>query len=426
MQPITTGARDGEGKPVTLWGARVIDGRGNVHDRAAVVVSGGRISQLEPLTGDRPPAGVIDLRGRTLLPGLIDAHVHLSSDVDRSPGFGPRETLKGEPPRQRELGYFVLARAAHAFIEAGVTTVRDVGSYDDEALAVRDAIRLGLVDGPRVLSCGRIVSATAPGGRIFGSMYREADGADDMRKAVREQIRRGADFIKVMATGARSVLDEDPEPAQLTRPELQAVVEESHRMGKRVAAHAEGIGGARLAVEEGVDTIEHGLSLHREPDLLQKMAERGIVLVPTLTTFHDLAARFSEKFAPALVEQAKRQLEEAQQTLMAASRAGVTIAMGHDSGPPGDDAVELVHMVGAGLSPLKAISAATCGSAQALGLDDRGTIQPGNVADLLVVEGNPLDDIGILRDRARIFVVIQNGRAVAGRALDGPSLPATD
>jgi imidazolonepropionase-like amidohydrolase len=99
MQPITTGARDGEGKPVTLWGARVIDGRGNVHDRAAVVVSGGRISQLEPLTGDRPPAGVIDLRGRTLLPGLIDAHVHLSSDVDRSPGFGPRETLKGEPPR---------------------------------------------------------------------------------------------------------------------------------------------------------------------------------------------------------------------------------------------------------------------------------------------------------------------------------------
>jgi imidazolonepropionase-like amidohydrolase len=397
-----------------------------VLDRAAVVVSGHRITQVGRVTGDRPPAGAIDLRGRTLLPGLIDAHVHLSSDVDRSPGFGPREALKGDPPRQRELGYFVLARAARAFIEAGVTTVRDVGSYDDEALAVRDAIRLGLVDGPRVLSCGRIISATAPGGRIFGSMYREADGVDEMRKAVREQIRRGADFIKVMATGARSVVDEDPEPAQLTRPELQAVVEESHRMGKRVAAHAEGIGGARLAVEEGVDTIEHGLSLHREPELLEKMAERGIVLVPTLTTFHDLAARFAEKFAPGLVEQAKRQLDEAQQTLMAAARAGVAIAMGHDSGPPGDDAVELVHIVEAGLSALKAINAATCGSAQAVGLDDRGTIQPGNVADLLVVEGNPLDDIGILRDRARIFIVIQNGRAVAGRALDGPGLQAAE
>ncbi len=411
---------------LTLWGAGVIDGRGNVHERASVVVGGDRITEVAPVTSDRPPAGVIDLRGRMLLPGLIDAHVHFSSDVARSPGFGPPETLKGEPPRQRELGYFVLARAARAFLGAGVTAVRDVGSYDDEALTVRDAIRLGLVEGPRVLSCGRIVSATAPGGRIFGTMYREADGVDEMRKAVREQIRRGADFIKVMATGARSVLDEDPEPAQLTRSELQAVIEESHRMGRRVAAHAEGIGGARLAVEEGVDTIEHGLSLHREPELLDKMAERGMVLVPTLTTFHDLAERFTEKFAPALVEQAKRQLEEAQQTLVAAATAGVPIAMGHDSGPPGDDAVELVHMVAAGLSPMRALNAATRGSAQALGLDDRGTIQPGKIADLLVVDGNPLDDVGMLRDRARIYIVIQGGRPVGGRALDGPGLQPTE
>ena len=407
---------------LTLWGARVIDGRGHVQERASVIVSGDRITHSEPVTGDRPPGGAIDLRGRTLLPALIDAHVHFSSDVDRSPGFGPPEPLKGEPPRRRELGYFVLARAARAFLEAGILTVRDVGSYDDEALAVRDGIRLGLVDGPRVLTCGRIVSATAPGGRIFGTMYREADGVDEMRKAVREQIRRGADFIKVMATGARSVLDEDPEPAQLTRAELQAVVEESHRMGRRVAAHAEGIGGARLAVEEGVDTVEHGLSLHREPQLLERMAERGIVLVPTLTTFHDLAARFTARFAPALVEQAKRQLEEAVRTLQAAARLGVPIAMGHDSGPPGDDAVELVHMVRGGLSPLQAISAATSGAATALGLGDCGTIQPGRVADLLVVDGNPLDDIGILRDRARVFVVIQAGRPVAGHALEGRGL----
>jgi imidazolonepropionase-like amidohydrolase len=416
------GARDDCPTVLTLWGARVIEGRGGVHERASVVVRGDRIIETTPVTNDRPPAGAVDLRGRTLLPGLIDAHVHLSSEVDRSPGFGPPPALKGEPPRARELGYFILARAARAFLEAGVTTVRDVGSYDDEALALRDAIRLGLVEGPRVQSCGRIISATAPGGRIFRSMYREADGADEMRKAVREQIRRGADFIKIMATGARSVVDEDPEPAQVTRAELQAVVEESHRMGRRVAAHAEGIGGARLAVEEGVDTIEHGLSLHREPQLLERMAERGIVLVPTLTTFHDLATRFDAKFAPALVEQAKRQLDEARATLTVAARAGVPIAMGHDSGPPGDDAVELVHMVEAGLSPLAAISAATSGSAQALGLGDCGTIEAGKRADLLVVDGNPLDDIGILRDRARVVVVIAGGRPVAGRALDGRGL----
>jgi imidazolonepropionase-like amidohydrolase len=422
MEPVTAGASPEARRTIILWGARVIDGRAQVLDHAAIEVSGERIKRVGPASGDRPPPGAIDLRGRTVLPGLIDAHVHLSSDVDRSPGFGPPPPLKGEPPRRRELGYFVLARAARAFLEAGVTTIRDVGSYDDEALAVRDAIGLGLIDGPRVLTCGRIVSATAPGGRIFGTMYREADGVDEMRKAVREQIRRGADFIKVMATGARSVVGEDPEPAQLTRPELQAVVEESHRMGRRVAAHAEGIGGARLAVEEGVDTIEHGLSLHREPELLAKMAERGIVLVPTLTTFHDLAARFAGRFAPALVEQAKRQLDEAQRTLRAAAEAGVAIAMGHDSGPPGDDAAELVHMVAAGLSPMKALIAASCGSAKALGLDDRGAIQPGKLADLLVVDGNPLEDVGILRDRTRIAIVIQAGRPVAGRALDGRGL----
>jgi imidazolonepropionase-like amidohydrolase len=407
---------------LTLWGARVVDGRGTVHDRASIQITGDRITDLAPVQAAEPPAGVIDLRGRTVLPGLIDAHVHLSSEQSRSPEFGPRPQLKGEPPRARELGYFVLAKSVRAFLQAGITTVRDVGSYDDEALAVRDAINLGLVEGPRVLSCGRIVSTTAPGGRIFGTMYREADGVDGMRQAVREQIRRGADFIKVMATGARSVLDEDPEPAQLTRPELQALIEESHRMGKRVAAHAEGIGGARLAVEEGVDTIEHGLSLHREPQLLERMAERGIVLVPTLTTFHDLAERFTHEFAPKLVEQAKRQLEEAYQTIAAAARIGVPIAMGHDSGPPGDDAIELVRMVDGGLSSLQAITAATGGSARALGIDEIGTIKLGNLADLLVVDGNPLEDIRMLRDHARIWLVIQNGNPVAGRALDGPTL----
>jgi imidazolonepropionase-like amidohydrolase len=402
---------------LTIWGGRLVDGRGVVQERGLLQVEGDHIAKVGPAEGSSPPAGAVDIRGRTVIPGLIDAHVHLSGDAIRHEGFGPRAVLKGEPPRPRELNYFLLAKSAQAFLENGITSVRDVGSYHDEALHLRDAINLGMLEGPRILSCGRIVSATAPGGRIFGTMYCEADGPEGMRKAVREQIRRGADFIKIMATGARSVVDEDPEPAQVTRDELSAVVEETHRMGKRLAAHAEGIGGVRLAVEEGVDTIEHGLSLHREPALLDRMAERGIVLVPTLTTFHDLAERFTGNFAPRLVEQAKRQLEEAYRTLQAAIHAGVTLAMGHDSGPPGDDAIELVRMVEGGLTPQQSLAAATAGSAMALGLADVGHLRDGQRADLLVVDGDPLADIRLLRDRNNLFLVVHDGKPVAGRAL---------
>jgi imidazolonepropionase-like amidohydrolase len=254
-------------------------------------------------------------------------------------------------------------------------------------------------------------------------MYREADGPWEMRKAVREQIRDGADYIKIMATGARSVEREDPEPAQMTREEVAAVVDEAHRMGYRVAAHAEGLGGARIAVEEGVDTIEHGLSLHRAPELLAQMAERGIVLVPTLSTFHDLAERFTEAFPARLVEQAVRQAADAQQTLTAAHSAGVTLAMGYDSGPPGASAAELVRMAEAGLGSAAAIRAATQGSARALGLDDVGIVEVGARADLLVVDGDPLVDPSVLLDPARIWLVIQGGRSVGGATIEPHAPP---
>ncbi|HUA06502.1 MAG TPA: amidohydrolase family protein [Solirubrobacteraceae bacterium] len=396
-----------------LSNARVIDGTGRApFERASVLVEDGRIVEVSegPASDD-----ALDLSGRTVMPGLIDAHAHLSSDVFRSPGFGPPPELHGELPRGRELGYFILAKTARVLLAAGITSVRDVGSYDDEAIALREAVRLGIVEGPRILSCGRIISATAPGGAIFTTMYREADGPYDMRRAVREQLRRGADYVKLMATGARSVLAEDPEPAQMTRDELAAIVDEAHRLGVRVAAHVEGLAGARLAVAERVDTIEHGLSLHREPALLEEMAERGIVLVPTLSTFHDLAERFTDDFPTPLVEQARRQLEEAYATLVAARSVGVTIAMGHDSGPPGDNAIELVRMVDGGLSALEGVCAATHGSALALGLPSLGTVTPGAVADLLVIDGDPLADVRILRDPDRISMVIQGGKVVADR-----------
>ena len=394
---------------LVLANARVLDGVGGALERATVRIEGQRVAEVGRGADVTPGPGieVIDLAGKTVLPALVDAHVHLSAyDVLLPP-------KRGEEPRTPALRYFELAHTGRALLEAGVLTVRDVGSMDDHALHLRQAVELGLADGPRILTCARIVSATSPGCRIFGTMYRAADGADEARKAAREQFMVGADFIKVMATGARSVVLEDPEPPQLTRAELEAIVDEAHRLGKRVAAHAEGLAGTRLAIEVGVDTIEHGLSLHREPALLERMAAAGQVLVPTLSTFHDVSEDHSEKYPCALVEQAKRQREEAYLTLVAASQAGVTIALGFDSHPPGRNALELVRMANGGLSTMEAIVAGTSGAATACGLDGEvGCIAPGVHADLLVLDGDPLADLRVLLDPARIHLVLQAGRAV--------------
>src|SRR3954454_21518079 len=195
---------------------------------------------------------------------------------------------------------------------------------------------------------------------------------------------------------------------------MDALVDEAHRLGVRVAAHAEGLEGTRFAIEAGVDTVEHGLSLHREPRLLALMAERGIVIVSTLSTFHDLAERFNGDFPVSLVDLAKRQLAEAYETLVAAKEAGVVLAMGHDSGPPGENAIELVSMAKGGLGSTAAIPAATKASATALGLDDVGVVEQGARADLVVVDGDPVEDVRILLDRNRIRTVLKEGAVVAG------------
>ena len=174
-----------------FWNAHLIDGTGGTPLSSAMVrIEGDRIAEVGVAEGPAPP-DAIDLAGSTLLPGLIDAHCHLYSDVSRSPGFGPPDPRHGELPRRRELGYFVLGQTGRALLAAGITTVRDVGAYDYEAIALRDAVRLGIADGPRILSCGQIISATAPGGALFRGMYREADGPDEMRKAVRRAASRG-------------------------------------------------------------------------------------------------------------------------------------------------------------------------------------------------------------------------------------------
>ena len=224
-----------------------------------------------------------------------------------------------------------------------------------------------------------------------------------------------------MATGARSVAREDPEPAQMTREELRAIVDEAHRMGFRVAAHAEGLEGTRMAVEEGVDTVEHGLALHRDPALLEEMAARGIVLVPTLTTFHDLAERFAPEFVPALVDQAKRQLEEAYLTLVAARTAGVTLAMGFDSGPPGASAAELVRMVEGGLTSAEGLAAATAGSAAALGSDESERSNRAGARTCSSSTATRPRTYASSRTGHRIWLVLRDGRPVAGTALEAES-----
>jgi len=258
-------------------------------------------------------------------------------------------------------------------------------------------------------------------------MYREADGPDDMRRAAREQIRAGADFVKIMTTGARSNEMEDPEPLQLTREELSAVADEAHRMGYRLSAHAEGLAGCEAAVTHGADTIEHGIFLHRRPDLLDAMAESGQVLVPTLSGYYWMAglgdavdpatAERVAEMPPELVDLADQNLENGAASMRAARDAGVKIALGSDMEVA--VALEVRRMIFHGLTPGDALVAATKTAAQALGLGEHvGTVEEGKLADLLIIDGDPVAEPGLLADPTRIWLVLRLGVPVAGQALE--------
>jgi imidazolonepropionase-like amidohydrolase len=414
-----------------LWltGARLFDGTGpRVRDGAAVLVSDGVIERVGDASDAVPEAArVIDLQGRMLLPGLIDLHVHVQVPPIH-PAHGAEPILAGT------AAHFVQA-GLRKMLAAGVTTVRNVGGQGSEPQEARQAMRYGAFRGPRLLTCGKIISATAPGGRFYGTMYRESDGADDVRKAVREQLRNGADFVKVMTTGARSNEMEDPEPTQLTDAEFGALVDEARRLGIRVAAHAEGLDGCSAAVRHGMDTIEHGMYLSQRPDLLDQMAASGQVLIPTLSGYYWMGgmgraidpatAEIDADMVPMLVDLAHYNLEQGTLSMRAAARAGVRIGLGSDAeGLSGTaTALELVRMVHHGLSPADALRAATSVAAEAIGLDEHiGTIEAGKLADLLVVDGDVLAEPGLLRDPARIWLVVQLGHLAGGtheRALAG-------
>lgn len=396
-------------QPLVLANARVFDGTGAPpEERDSVVVVEGRIAEGPPPVD----ATVVDLDGKFLLPGLIDCHTHLT--IKTEPGLSGGE----EALHPGVVGH-IAGRNLRDALRMGITTVREMGAHGDTVFEVRQAVRYGAFRAPRLLISGRLVGATSPQARHFPDMYREADGPDEMRKAAREQIRAGADFVKIMTTGARSVEWENPEPAQMTRDEVAAVVDEVHRLGFRVAAHCEGLEGTRLAIEEGVDTIEHGFYLNQAPELLELLAARGGVLVPTLSFLHDVAEHKTDQWTPHLVERGAFNVGEATKTLSAALEASVPIAMGWDGVPERRAASELGLMVEAGMRPAEALKSATSTAAYALGLDDLiGTIEPGKLADLLVVDGDPLEDLNVLLDADRINLVIQIGEPVAGTALE--------
>jgi len=434
-----------------LWltGARLFDGtEAALRENTAILVEDGVIRRVADDRERRPDgARPVDVGRRVLMPGLTDAHTHASGRVP-NPAKGAEEPLPG-------VAAHFLQAELRDYLRFGVTTIRVCGSQGLMPQVARQAMRYGAFRGPRLLTCGKIVSATAPGGRFYGDMYREADGPDDMRRAVREQIRAGADFVKVMTTGARSNELEDPEPLQLTEPELAAVTDEAHRLGYRVAAHAEGLDGCAAAIRHGVDTIEHGMYLHQRPELLEAMAAAGQVLVPTLSGYYWMAglgkavdpgtrpgtsaeragehadpasahadpasAHADPGMPPILTGLAWHNLEQGAASMRAARLAGVPIALGSDVSLA--TGLEIQRMVHHGLTPGEALVAATRTAAEALGLGEHiGTVAEGKLADLIIVDGDPLTEPQLLADPGRIWLVLQLGVPVAGQALSSQAL----
>lgn len=405
---------------LALVGGTVIDGVSDEPIRGGVVlIKGGRIHRVSRRA--RVPKGyrVVDASGQTILPGLIDAHVHLCLNGE----VHYEGVLLKDPPALMAVKAVAYARR---LLEIGYTTVRDMGAPARVVISLREAIASGIVPGPRILAPGRVITATGGhadflplGLKKDDGLGRVADGPWEVRRAVREQLKARADFIKFCATGG--VLDPQTEPGvqEYSEEEMRALIAEAHRAGKRVAAHAQGTEGIKAALRAGVDTIEHGIFLDEEA--VDLMRERGVHFVPTLAAPHNLL-RYGEGagLPPYALRKAKEVREAHIESFKLALETGVAIAAGTDAGTPfnrhGDNALELELMVQHGMTPLEAVKAATSRAAAALGLEEVGSLEEGKIADVLLVQGDPLEDIGILRDRERISLVLKGGVPVGESA----------
>jgi imidazolonepropionase-like amidohydrolase len=395
---------------VVVRAARMVDvTSGQLVTPAIVVVANGKIRSVGP--ADLPAgANTIDLGGLTLLPGLIDAHTHLTGDLE---GDWVTRSVRELPADAALRG----ARNARKTLLAGFTTVRDVGAFGFADVSLMKAIDAGMVLGPRMIPSAQAIGITgghcddtgwAPGINELGPKEGVADGVDEAVKAVRYQIKHGAKVIKVCATAGVLSFDATVGAQQLSDAELQAIVQEAARHGLKVAAHAHGTEGIKAAVRAGVASIEHGSMI--DDEAAELMRRRGTYLVPTahlLTTF-----KF-DSMPPPIAAKARQVIPLGKESHRRAIRAGVKIAFGTDAAvyPHGENAREFAAYVGYGMRPADAIRTATINAADLLGVNDRALIAPGKLADLIAVRGNPLEDVRVLE---QVLWVMKGGEVVKG------------
>ena len=373
-----------------ITNARVVIPHG-VLERGTVVFDRDGITYVgDSLPSSYQPVTIIDGTGHTLTPGLIDSHIHITMEPDANPWLRMNDS--------DALIALRAARNAKATLSAGFTTVRDLGAKNYIDLSLRDAIQQGVVQGPRMLAAGKCICMTGGHGWMMG---REVDSPDEARKAAREQLKAGADVIKIMATGGVMTPGVEPGAQQLTREEMAAAIIEAVKAGKKTATHAQGRTGIMEAVLAGIHSVEHGFSLDEE--LCEEMVTRGVYLVPTLVAPHWIVEKGVSAGIPVwAVDKAKASQEEHLKSFELAIRSGVRVAMGTDAGTPfnrhGQNALELELMVRSGLSTRQAIDSATVAAADLLGISDiTGDLTQGKRADLVLVEGDPLQDIRLLQ-----------------------------
>lgn len=392
-------------------GFRLIDGTGREPvDDAALFLRDGRIEWVGP-QGDLPPEarGVEekDLSGQTVIPGLIDAHVHVC--------WNGRESVPDLVRRDRDALLLEAVDTLRRILASGTTTVRDIGGQDYIEMSLRAAMDAGHIEGPRLRTSGKIITMT--GGHAHFAA-READGVDELRKAAREQIKAGADNIKLMATGGAATPGQDVQASQFTVEEMAAAVQAAHAMGRTAASHCHGAGGIKNSLLAGMDSIEHGSYLDDETADL--MIEKGAAVVFTL----GIANPDPDQIPPGARAEAKRMqgmLEmlrgRVRQSVELARNKGVFVASGSDAGgnplAPHEFsmAVELEELVDHGFTPLEALSIVTCNNARVLRLENElGTLEAGKLADFLVLGADPLQDISNVR---QVQAVYKGGERVA-------------
>jgi imidazolonepropionase-like amidohydrolase len=398
-----------------MVGATVVDGTGGEPvTSAALHVQDGRIAWVGPLAAFQKRGSesrIVEASGQTIIPGLIDAHIHLCwNGLDSIPELmrSPRDQLLLE-----------AAASARRVLASGTTTVRDIGGQDYLEMSLRWAIDGGYITGPRMRTSGRFITMTGGHAHFVG---READGPEEIRKAVREQVKAGADNIKLMATGGVATAGQDVRATQLTVEEMAAAVEAAHTSGRTVAAHCHGGAGIRNAVLAGVDSIEHGSYMDEET--ADMMRARGTAVVLTLGLSNPLVQPTAST-AQAEADRIRQHLpamRRALETTVVLTRArGVLVGLGSDAGGnplrPHDQSMaqELEELVALGYPPLDALTAATRNNAQILRVSDQvGTLEPGKLADFVLLGANPLLDIAAVRQvravfKAGINVLLEHG-----------------